>query len=85
MDKTGGPARHGAGSRVHGQPAEGPGPTSIRAAGAWLVYLDAFHPGWTVAVDGKPGSVAMANLAFKGRFGWRVAPATWSSSSAITR
>ena len=33
--------------------------------GAWLVYADAFHPGWRAAVDGRPAPVWRANLAFK--------------------
>lgn len=37
-----------------------PGP-----GGAWLVYADAFHPGWRAAVNGRPVKVWKANLAFK--------------------
>jgi hypothetical protein len=33
--------------------------------GAWLIYLDAYHPGWTVTVDGSPRPMMTANLAFK--------------------
>ena len=33
--------------------------------GAWLVYADAFHPGWRATVDGRDVPVAEANLAFK--------------------
>lgn len=33
--------------------------------GAWLVYLDAFHPDWTARVNGRPVPIAAANLAFK--------------------
>jgi hypothetical protein len=33
--------------------------------GAWLIYLDAYHPGWTVTVNGSPRPVMTANLAFK--------------------
>ncbi|MCH7863797.1 MAG: hypothetical protein IIC56_01120 [Proteobacteria bacterium] len=36
--------------------------------GAWLVYADAFHPGWRAAVDGRPAPVWRANLAFKAIF-----------------
>lgn len=38
---------------------------SSRPGGAWLVYLDAFHPGWRVTVNGERRRVATANLAFK--------------------
>ncbi|MAF95562.1 MAG: hypothetical protein CMM60_07395 [Rhodospirillaceae bacterium] len=37
-----------------------PGP-----GGAWLVYADAFHPGWRAAVNASPAKVWKANLAFK--------------------
>ena len=33
--------------------------------GAWLVYADAFHPGWRATVDGRDVPIAEANLAFK--------------------
>lgn len=33
--------------------------------GAWLVYADAFHPGWRATVDDRDVPVAEANLAFK--------------------
>lgn len=33
--------------------------------GAWLVYADAFHPGWRATVNGRPAKVWKANLAFK--------------------
>ncbi len=33
--------------------------------GAWLVYADAFHPGWRARVDGREAPIAEANLAFK--------------------
>ncbi len=33
--------------------------------GAWLVYADAYHPGWRAAVDGRPATVWKANTAFK--------------------
>jgi hypothetical protein len=32
---------------------------------AWLVYADAWHPGWTVRVDGNLATVRRANLGFK--------------------
>lgn len=35
------------------------------AGGAWLIYLDAFHPGWQATVNGKKALVAKANSAFK--------------------
>jgi len=35
------------------------------SGGAWLVYADAYHPGWRVAVNGRPAKVWKANLAFK--------------------
>jgi hypothetical protein len=31
----------------------------------WLVYDDAFSPGWTASIDGAPSAIAVANLAFK--------------------
>jgi hypothetical protein len=37
-----------------------PGP-----GGAWLVYADAYHPGWRATVNGGPAKVWKANLAFK--------------------
>jgi hypothetical protein len=33
--------------------------------GAWLIYADAFHPGWRASVDGREAPIAEANLAFK--------------------
>lgn len=33
--------------------------------GAWLVYSDAYHPGWKAKVDGVPAKVLRANVAFK--------------------
>lgn len=33
--------------------------------GGWLVYLDAFHDGWTATVNGEPAAIHKANLAFK--------------------
>jgi hypothetical protein len=33
--------------------------------GAWLVYADAYHPGWRAEVNGRPVSVHEADLAFK--------------------
>jgi hypothetical protein len=33
--------------------------------GSWLVYADAFHPGWTAFVDEQETFIAEANLAFK--------------------
>jgi hypothetical protein len=32
---------------------------------AWLVYCDAWHPGWKAFVDGRPQPVERANLAYK--------------------
>jgi hypothetical protein len=32
---------------------------------AWLVYCDAWHPGWTASVDSLPLPVERANLAYK--------------------
>lgn len=34
-------------------------------AGAWLVYADAFHPGWRATVNGRKAAIAEAYLAFK--------------------
>ncbi|MDP3703426.1 MAG: hypothetical protein Q8R78_03475, partial [Candidatus Omnitrophota bacterium] len=34
-------------------------------AGAWLVYADAFHPGWRATVNGRRAPIAEAYLAFK--------------------
>jgi hypothetical protein len=34
--------------------------------GAWLVYSDAYHPGWKATVNGEKAPVEEANLAFKG-------------------
>ncbi len=33
--------------------------------GAWLIYLDNYHPGWRATVNGQPRKIATANLAFK--------------------
>jgi hypothetical protein len=33
--------------------------------GAWLVYADAYHPGWRASVNGQETPVEEANLAFK--------------------
>jgi len=33
--------------------------------GAWLVYADAFHPGWQATVNGKGAPILQAYLAFK--------------------
>jgi hypothetical protein len=33
--------------------------------GAWLIYLDAYHPGWLATVNGQPRKIFPANLAFK--------------------
>ncbi len=33
--------------------------------GAWLVYADAFHPGWRATVNGKEVPIAKAYMAFK--------------------
>ncbi len=35
-------------------------------APGFLVLADAYDPGWTVSVDGRPGRVLRANLAFRG-------------------
>ncbi|MGD2155570.1 MAG: YfhO family protein [Anaerolineales bacterium] len=34
--------------------------------GAWLVYADAYHPGWKATVNGEKAPIEEANLAFKG-------------------
>lgn len=39
-----------------------------REHGEWLYFLDAFHPGWRVDVDGKERKIAKADLAFKAVF-----------------
>ncbi len=31
----------------------------------WLIYADAWHPGWTAKVDGRPTPVLRANVGFK--------------------
>ena len=48
------------------------GPSELEAeveveapAGAWLLYADAYHPGWRAAVNGHETPVTEANLAFK--------------------
>lgn len=33
--------------------------------GGWLMYLDAYHPGWRVTVNGQAREIVTANLAFK--------------------
>ena len=33
--------------------------------GAWLIYLDGYHPDWTVTVNGQRRDIIPANLAFK--------------------
>jgi len=33
--------------------------------GAWLVYLDGYHPDWSATVNGQPRYIVTANLAFK--------------------
>lgn len=33
--------------------------------GAWLIYADAFHPGWRAAVDGASAPISRAYLGFK--------------------
>ncbi|MBN1675640.1 MAG: hypothetical protein JXR37_31650 [Kiritimatiellae bacterium] len=33
--------------------------------GAWLIYADAFHPGWQAVVNGVPRRIHVANRAFK--------------------
>jgi hypothetical protein len=38
---------------------------------AWLIYADAWHPGWQARIDGKSTPISRANLAFKSV---RVAP-----------
>ena len=35
------------------------------SGGAWLIYLDAYHPDWSVTVNGRPRDLVTANLAFK--------------------
>ncbi|MDP8266422.1 MAG: YfhO family protein [Candidatus Aceula meridiana] len=37
----------------------------VDEAGAWLVYADAFHPGWHATVNGKKVNIYEAYLAFK--------------------
>ncbi|HWC89607.1 MAG TPA: YfhO family protein, partial [Pirellulales bacterium] len=32
---------------------------------AWLIYADAWHPGWQARIDGKSTPISRANLAFK--------------------
>ena len=34
-------------------------------AGAWLLYADAYHPGWRASVNGRETPISQANLAFK--------------------
>ena len=41
---------------------------NIPEGGLWLLYSDAYHPGWKAWVDGKPTPVIRANLAFKAVF-----------------
>ncbi len=36
--------------------------------GAWLIYADAFHPGWHAYIDRRPTTITQAYLAFKGVF-----------------
>ena len=36
--------------------------------GAWLIYLDAYHPRWTATVNGESRPIMTANLAFKALF-----------------
>jgi hypothetical protein len=36
--------------------------------GAWLYYVDAWHPGWHASVDGKQTAVNHANVGFKAVF-----------------
>lgn len=38
---------------------------TLAPGGAWLVYADAYHPGWRAMVNGRPVPIAEANLAFK--------------------
>jgi len=35
------------------------------SGGAWLVYADAFHPGWRASVNGQEVPISVANLGFK--------------------
>lgn len=37
----------------------------VPAGGAWLLYDDAWHPGWSASVNGAPTRVYRANLAYK--------------------
>jgi len=39
--------------------------TRPAGAPAWLLYADAFHPGWRASVNGQAAPVVEANLAFK--------------------
>lgn len=36
-----------------------------KKGGAWMVYDDAYHPGWKAYVDGQKVDISQANLAFK--------------------
>jgi hypothetical protein len=51
------------------------------AKGAWLVYADAYHPGWRAAVDGRTATVWKANTAFKAVY---LPPGTRAVSFDIT-
>ena len=35
------------------------------STGAWLIYLDSYHPGWNATVNNQPQRIIPANLAFK--------------------